>query len=73
MNPSESMQQQINKLQETVAFQQRTIDHFHEALLEIRRELDNATRQLDQQKGRVHWLSENIAGDNLPHEKPPHY
>lgn len=73
MNSPEPMQHQINKLQETVAFQQRTLDDLNEVVLQIRRELDQATRQLQQQKSKVQWLSENAATDNLPHEKPPHY
>lgn len=69
----EDSQQRTAQLEETLSFQQRTLDEFHEVVLRQQAELDKLRRDVDRLQGEVQRLGE-VAGDDLPaDEKPPHY
>ncbi len=66
-------EQRILALEERLSFQQRAIDELGAVALDHRRELDRLTRDLAQCRGALDDFRQAGAGENLPHEKPPHY
>jgi uncharacterized coiled-coil protein SlyX len=60
-------------LEERLTFQQRQIDELSAVALDHRRELDALNRELAQCRAALDLLRQSGAGENLPHEKPPHY
>jgi len=60
-------------LEEGLTFQQRQVDELNAVLLAYRRELDQMARELAQCRTGLELLRQTGAGENLPHEKPPHY
>lgn len=60
-------------LEEGLMFQQRHVDELNAVVLACRRELDQVRGELDQCRGALDALRRSGAGENLPHEKPPHY
>ena len=59
-------------LEERLMFQQQLIDKLSDAVLEQRRELDGVRREQAQFRGALERLQLG-GGEDLPHEKPPHY
>jgi uncharacterized coiled-coil protein SlyX len=60
-------------LEERLTFQQRQMDEMKTVVLEHRRELDRMTSELAQCRSGLELLRQMGGGENLPHEKPPHY
>jgi uncharacterized coiled-coil protein SlyX len=60
-------------LEERLTFQQRLIDDLNAVALDHRRELDRLTRELHMCQSTLERLHQSGLGENLPHEKPPHY
>jgi uncharacterized coiled-coil protein SlyX len=60
-------------LEERLTFQQRQIDELNTVALDQRREIDRLTRELNQCRDALELLRQSGAGENLPHDKPPHY
>lgn len=60
-------------LEERLTFQQRLIDDLNAVALDHRRELDRMTRELHAFQTALERFQQTGFGDNLPHEKPPHY
>jgi uncharacterized coiled-coil protein SlyX len=60
-------------LEEGLTFQQRHVDELNGVVLAFRRELDVVTRELAQCRTALELLRHAGGGENLPHEKPPHY
>ncbi len=60
-------------LEERLTFQQHQLDELTSVVLDHRRELDRLTRELAQHRDAVDRLRDAGLGENLPHEKPPHY
>jgi SlyX protein len=61
-------------LEERLTFQQRLIDELNSVVLQQRRELDRLTQEAVQCRAVLERLRDAAAlGENLPHEKPPHY
>jgi uncharacterized coiled-coil protein SlyX len=60
-------------LEERLTFQQRQIDELQGVVLDHRRELDRLTRELAQCRAALDELRDAGLGEDLPHEKPPHY
>jgi SlyX protein len=60
-------------LEERIMFQQRGLDELNEVVLRQQVELDRLRREV----GSLRTLSERAleqgGGEDLPHEKPPHY
>ena len=59
-------------LEEKLAFQQRTLDELNSVVVTQQTELDRLRREVSQLTETSRILVERT-GDNLPHEKPPHY
>jgi uncharacterized coiled-coil protein SlyX len=73
MNPSESENARLVGLEERLTFQQRQIDELQAVVLEHRRQLDSLARAWSQCREGLESLRQSGAGENVPHEKPPHY
>ena len=61
------------ELETQVTFLEDTIGKLNEAILDADRRLRRAEQQIEQLTGRVKTFEETGPGDDLPHEKPPHY
>lgn len=72
-SPQAAANQRIVELEERLTFQQRQIDELHGVALDHRRELDSLTAELTRLRAAFDRLSDAAMGDDLPHEKPPHY
>ena len=63
---------QLQALEERLSFQQRMLEELNEVVLRQERRLEQLSRDLARCVGAVDRLAAS-AGDDLPHEKPPHY
>tara|TARA_B100000809_G_C14590175_1_gene333314 strand:+ start:114 stop:446 length:333 start_codon:yes stop_codon:yes gene_type:complete len=62
------------RIEETVAHQEQLLGQLNESLTQLRDQYDRLENKLDRASTQVQWLMENShPGDDLPHEKPPHY
>lgn len=59
-------------LEEKISFQQRQLDDLNSVVIEQQRELGSLKRELKSLTEVVRGFVERT-GDDLPHEKPPHY
>jgi uncharacterized coiled-coil protein SlyX len=75
MNPNAGGDYEIRliALEEGLSFQQRQVDELNAVMLSYRRELDGVKRELARCRAALELLGQTGAGENLPHEKPPHY
>ena len=68
-----SPESQVQHLQEQVAFQQRTIDQLHAEMLAQQAELASIKADVGQLTAMLRRMMDEGWGEDLPHEKPPHY
>ena len=61
------------KLEEKIMFQQRTLDELNEVVLRQQGELDRLRCEVESLRTLAKRAIELAGGDDLPHEKPPHY
>ena len=62
------------RLEETVAHQDQLLGQLNESLTQLRDQYDLLKSQFERASTQVQWLMENSnPGEDLPHEKPPHY
>ncbi len=62
------------RIEETVAHQELLLGQLNESLTQLRDQYDRLENKLDRASTQVQWLMDNShPGDDLPHEKPPHY
>lgn len=62
------------RLEETAAHQDQLLGELNESLTQLRDQYDLLKSQFERASTQVQWLMENSnPGDDLPHEKPPHY
>ncbi|MFP6751861.1 MAG: SlyX family protein [Pirellulaceae bacterium] len=67
-------QVRLVRLEETVAHQDQLLGQLNESLTQLRDQHDLLKSQFEIASTKVQWLMENSnPGDDLPHEKPPHY
>lgn len=59
-------------LQEALSFQQRQLDQFNAVVLQQQAEINRLRREVNTLTGLVRGALER-GGEDLPHEKPPHY
>lgn len=59
-------------LEERLTFQQRQLDHLNDVVLQQQAELERHRRELAELAKVARGLLDRT-GDDLPHEKPPHY
>jgi SlyX protein len=63
----------ITDLEERLTYQQHLIDQLNDVVLGQARQLERLGRELASYVTAVERLAQNASGDDLPHEKPPHY
>lgn len=63
------------QLEELLAHQQHLIDELNGVVTEQRLEMDGMQRRLVALEAKLKVVAERLesSGDDLPHEKPPHY
>ena len=64
---------QAIELEQKLTFQQRAYEELNAVVLEQRTELEQLRRELANLRRVVEALAERGGGEDLPHEKPPHY
>lgn len=65
-------QQSLIALEEQIAFQQRHLEELNSVVREQQTSLDRMQRELSQFRELLQRAIER-GGEDLPHEKPPHY
>ena len=65
--------QRLTDLEERLTYQQHLIDQLNDVVLGQSRQLERLGRELANYVTAVERLAQNSQGDDLPHEKPPHY
>ena len=60
-------------LEERLTYQQHLIDQLNDVVRGQARQLERLGRELASYVTAVERLAQNSQGDDLPHEKPPHY
>ena len=63
----------LTELEEKIAFQQRALEQLNEVVLAQQAQLDSQRRELASFRKLMGELAERTPGEDLPHEKPPHY
>jgi len=63
----------LTDLEERLTYQQHLIDQLNEVVLGQARQLERLGRELTNYVAAVERLTQHGQGDDLPHEKPPHY
>lgn len=63
----------ITDLEERLTYQQHLIDQLNEVVLGQTKQLERLGRELASYVTAVERLAQHGQGDDLPHEKPPHY
>lgn len=67
-------EQRMNHLEELFAHQERFVHQLNEVVTQLQARVEQIEQRQIAQEGRLRWIVENqSAGDDLPHEKPPHY
>jgi len=61
------------ELEQRIMFQQRTLDQLNEVVLQQQAEIDRLGKELRALRALFQQSIEQGAGEDLPHEKPPHY
>lgn len=63
------------QLEELLAHQQHLIDELNGVVTEQRLEMDSLQRRLKSLESKLQTVAERVeaGGEDLPHEKPPHY
>lgn len=78
-NPTEPqtlarLESRLQRLEEFYLHQQRWIQTLDQVLVELRADLERLEKRLEITHSRIEWSIEmRDRGDDLPHEKPPHY
>ena len=70
---TEDLKKRIVQLEELYSHQQHYISQLNDALLNVRKELDQLSQSVSQQRSQIDWLTENQDADGPANEKPPHY
>lgn len=60
-------------LEEKIMFQQRGLEELNEVILRQQGELDQLRREVQSLRSLSERVVEQAGGEDLPHEKPPHY
>ena len=69
---NQSAQNRVAKLEELLMHQQHTIEQLNEIVIQLRGDLEKLQQKIDKQELTINEM-ETRFGDDLPHEKPPHY
>ena len=72
-NESKDLSVQVVELEHKLTFQQLAFDQLNGVVLEQQAELESLRRELKSLRLSLNGLADRGAGEDLPHEKPPHY
>ena len=64
---------QVVALEEKLMFQQRALEDLNEVVLSQQAELGRLRQEIKSLRALLEGLMERGVGDDIPHEKPPHY
>jgi SlyX protein len=60
-------------MEERITFLQRSLDELNEVVIQQDQRLESLKRELSRLGSSLERLADASPGENLPHEKPPHY
>ena len=74
-NESQSLQEQVVKLEELHAHQQHVVDQLSEMIRVMRKDMDGLQLAVDRLKQQVQFVQSSIPSEprSLEDDKPPHY
>ncbi len=72
-NEPKDLSVQVVELEHKLTFQQLAFDQLNGVVLEQQAELESLRCELKSLRQSLHGLADRGAGEDLPHEKPPHY
>lgn len=72
MNDTDSLLGRVTLLEELYSHQQRIVQELNEVLVRMQADIDRLTSENNRLREQLRNVVET-AGDDLPHEKPPHY
>ena len=72
-NEPSDLSAQIVDLEQKLTFQQRSFDQLNGVVLEQQAELESLRREVQSLRQSLLGMADRGAGEDLPHEKPPHY
>ena len=72
-NDSFDLAAQVVELQQKLTFQQQAYDQLNGVVLEQQTELTQLRREVDSLRQALQAVVDRGTGEDLPHEKPPHY
>ena len=70
---AEDLAARVVRLEELVSHQQHTLEQLDAVAMGLQQQLDQRSREQKTELERLRYQIANRAGDDLPHEKPPHY
>ncbi len=70
---SNDLATQVVELEHKLTFQQLAFDQLNGVVLEQQAELERLRREVKSMRQLLHGLTDRGVGEDLPHEKPPHY
>jgi SlyX protein len=65
--------QRLRNMEERLTYQQRMIEELNEVVLRHEQRLEHVGREATRLADRLQQLADVSPGNDLPHEKPPHY
>ena len=71
--PGEPLGARILRLEELVSHQQHLLEQLDTVAANLQKQLDKHRQDYKSELDRLRYKMSNQAGDDLPHEKPPHY
>ncbi|MCH2113380.1 MAG: SlyX family protein [Pirellulales bacterium] len=63
----------VVELEEKLSFQQRALEELNQVVLAQQVELDRLRNEMASYRKLIEGLQGDRLGEDLPHEKPPHY
>jgi len=71
--PDATPDSRVMELEEKIMFQQRTLEELNGVVLQQQNDLDQLRREFESLRSTTQGLIDRGTGEDLPHEKPPHY
>jgi uncharacterized coiled-coil protein SlyX len=69
----EVLAERITVLEEQIMYLDQKLEDLNGVVIEQNRVMETVSRELAHSQNLVRQLMDDGAGENLPHEKPPHY
>ena len=69
----DALRAKLIDFEQQLAFQQRAHEELNAVVLEQQASLEQARQEIEKLKQLVRQLNEQGLGEDLPHERPPHY